>query len=81
MRIANINAARGDSCPSEWRKATSPTKPPHDNAECYPTHFTTCTVATAQLQVTSAPVNLMYLASKLQALFCEYVPFDLWIGG
>ena len=44
MRIANINAAGGDSCPSGWRKITSPTKAcraPSNNAGCYSTHFTT----------------------------------------
>ena len=44
MRIANINAAGGDSCPSGWRKIISPTKAcraPHDKAGCYSAHFTT----------------------------------------
>ena len=44
MRIANINAAGGDSCPSGWKKITSPTKAcraPSDNAGCYSAHFTT----------------------------------------
>ena len=44
MRIANINAAGGDSCPSGWRKITSPTKAcraPHDRGGCYSAHFTT----------------------------------------
>ena len=44
MRIANINAAGGDSCPTGWRKITSPTRAcraPSDNAGCYSAHFTT----------------------------------------
>ena len=44
MRIANINAAGGDSCPNGWKKITSPTKAcraPSDNAGCYSAHFTT----------------------------------------
>ena len=44
MRIANINAARGDSCPNGWRRITIPTKAcraPSDNAGCYSAHFTT----------------------------------------
>ena len=47
MRIANINAAGEDSCPSGWKKITSPTKAcraPHDNAGCYSAHFTTYNV-------------------------------------
>ena len=47
MKIANINAAGGDSCPSGWKKITSPTKAcraPHDKAGCYSAHFTTYNV-------------------------------------
>ena len=44
MKIANINAAGGDSCPNGWKKITSPTKAcraPSDSAGCYSAHFTT----------------------------------------
>ena len=37
MRIANINATGGDSCPNGWKKITSPTKAckaPRDDAGC-----------------------------------------------
>ena len=48
MRIADINPAGGDSCPSGWRKITSPTKAcraPSDNAGCYSAHFSTYNIA------------------------------------
>ena len=44
MRIANINAGGGDTCPSGWKKITSPTKAcraTSDNVGCYSAHFTT----------------------------------------
>ena len=44
MRIANINAAGGDSCPSGWKKITSPIRAcraTSHNAGCYSAHFTT----------------------------------------
>ena len=44
MRIADINAAGGDSCPNGWKKITSPVaacRALNDNAGCYSTHFTT----------------------------------------
>ena len=44
MKIADVNAAGSDSCPSGWRKITSPTRacraPSHD-AGCYSAHFIT----------------------------------------
>ena len=42
MRIADINAAGGNSCPSGWRKITSPTRAcraPSNNAGCYSAYF------------------------------------------
>ena len=47
MRIADINAADGDSCPSGWRKITSPTiacRAPNNNAGCHSAYFSTYNV-------------------------------------
>ena len=44
MKIADINAAGPDSCPSGWSKITSPTRAcrvPSNNAGCYSAHFAT----------------------------------------
>ena len=48
MRIADINVASGDDCPSGWRKITSPAKAciaPSNIGGCYSAHFTTYNVS------------------------------------
>ena len=44
MRIADLDASRGDDCPSGWTKITSPVaacRAPNDSAGCYPTILST----------------------------------------
>ena len=47
MRIANVNPAADDNCPTGWNKITSPVavcRAPNDNGGCFPVTFTTHSV-------------------------------------
>ena len=48
MRITDLNASRGDDCPSGWNKITTPVAAciaPSNNAGCYSTNFSTSTLS------------------------------------
>ena len=70
MRIANINATGGDSCPSGWKKITSPTRAcraPSDNAGCYSAHFTTYNIPYSRIcEMVVGYQNRMHFALVLQ---------------